>query len=154
MTFIPSGQWARYKRIINKFHEDANKDELIWLPELDFIPLHGEDQGQFGDPVNLDCLFLYNYFRTWPIIGYTINGEVDKQSCVALINVDYLKRIHPERIDSHNRLIYKPDKDLFIHRGDKYMATGDSFVSQAHDEPLLFMLILKRFLNQPQTYNG
>lgn len=150
MAFIPKNQWAKYKNIINKFHEDANKDELLWFAEESFIPLHGEDQGELGPSTMLNCLFLYNYFRTWPIIGYTITGEVDKQSVVALINIDYLKREHPTRIDANNRLIYNEDKDLFVHRGDKYMATGDSFVSQADNEPLLFMLILKRFINPPQ----
>lgn len=150
MAFISNNQWNRYKKIINTFHEDANQDILQWLPEMDYIPINGEDQGQFGQTQELKCLFVYNYFRTWPIIGYTINGEVDKQSCVALINIDYLKREHPTRVNANGQLIYKPDKDLFIHRGDKYIATGDTFVSQAKEQPLLYMLILKRMLNPPQ----
>lgn len=151
MGLIPANAWTRYKNIINNFHDDANKDQLSWLPEQDFIPLHGEDQGVLGDPIILDCLFSYNFFRTWPVVGYTINGEVDKQSCVAIINVEYLKREHPSRINNYNRLIYKPDHDIFQHRGDTYTATGDTFISQANNEPLLFMLILKRFLNPPQN---
>lgn len=151
MAWIPKKIWGRYKGIINQFQDDAFNDILQLYPQLDYIPIHGEDEAELGPAIEFKCLFLYNYFRTWPIIGYTGTGEVDKQSVVALINLEYLRREHPDRIEPESgRLIYKPDHDLFIHRNDKYMATGDSFVSQADDEPLLFMLILKRFLNQPQ----
>lgn len=151
MARISNAQWARYKKDINNFHEDANQDILEMRQKLDYIPLNGDDESDLGPPIEFRCLFLYNYFRTWPIIGYTINGEVDKQSCVALINLDYLRRTYPELMTADSRLIYKPEGDIFTHRGDKYIATGDSFVSQAKDEPLLFMMILKRFINPPQS---
>lgn len=150
MAFIKPGQWNRYKNIINAFHGDANQDTLVWRPQLDYIPVNGEDEAFYTNaPTLVQCLFHYNYFRTWPIIGYTINGEVDKQSCVAIMNIAYLKTFDPPILDANNRLIYKPDHDVFEHRGDKYIATGDTFISQANNEPLLFMLILKRMLNEP-----
>lgn len=147
MAYIPKSVWAKYKNIINRFHEDAFNDILTWSPIQETIPVFGEDEAHLGASINIKCLFLYNYFRTWPIIGYTITGEVDKQSCVAIMNIANLKAEYPHLISSDNKLVYKPDKDLFIHRGDTYIATGDTFIAQADDEPLLFMIILKRFLN-------
>lgn len=139
---ISDAEWARFSSVINEFHNDAFQDVVEWKKPRPYIKRAGEDRPKTFDTLELKGLFFYNYFRTWPITEYTINGEFDKQSEVLLLNVEYLRTNHT--VDSSLRLIYSPHEDLFIHRGQVYEATGDSFISQAKDTPLLFMLILKR----------
>lgn len=146
---ISDAVWARFSNIINEFHNDAFQDDVIWYRPNSTIPRAGEDTPKQYDTLTLKGLFYYNYFRTWPITEYVINGEYDKQSEVLLLNVEYLK----ERglVDNQLRLIYTPHKDVFEHRGQLYEATGDSFIAQAKGTPLLFMIILKRRDNIEQV---
>lgn len=140
---IPQNAWNRYKNIINEFHNSANQDDLQWYSQPSGIPVAGEEvEGEPKLNATLKVLFYYNYFRTWPITDYTIQGEVDKESSVALININYLKSLN--LADANGRLIYDEAKDFFVHRGEKFEASGDSFLAQAHGEPLLYMIILKR----------
>lgn len=146
--YINQSQWAKYKSIINDFHHDAFQDEVKWYRVKDVISRNGEDESGYENPITLKGLMNYNYFRTWPLTGYSITGEVDKQSTVLILNVAYLSSLG--YIDNTTKkLIYRQDKDVIVHRGDYYIPTGDTFVSQAGDEPLLFILILKRQENIP-----
>lgn len=146
---ISDAEWARFSNIINEFHNDAFQDEVIWSRPIETVPRAGEDPKNDYTHTILKGLFYYNYFRTWPITEYTINGEFDKQSEVLLLNVEYLKELN--LVDNQLRLIYTPYADVFEHRGQKYEATGDSFIAQAKGTPLLFMLILKRRDNIEQV---
>lgn len=135
--------WARYSSIINKFHDSANQDTLEWYSQPSTRKKHGEEpSGELVKKTDLKVLFYYNYFRTWPITEYNIQGEVDKESCVALINIQWMRT--QSLCDLRGRLIFDAPNDIFIHRGDKYEVSGNSFLSQAGNQPLFFMLILKR----------
>lgn len=146
---ISQAQWDKFKSIINDFHEDANQDEILWYRYIEKISRHGEDKanGSLAPAIPLKCLMNYNYIKNWPSTKFTETGELDNQSTLVVFNVSYLKKLG--YTNEHNKLVYKQDKDIFIHRGDIYLPTGDTFISQAKDEPLLFSIILKRIQNIP-----
>lgn len=147
---ISDAQWARFKRIIDEFHDDAFQDEVKWSRLVPQIKRAGEDRvNPTYNSTTIKGLFYYNYFRTWPITEYVINGEYDKQSEVLLLNLEYLKE--NGWLDDKLRFAYTPYSDVFEHRGQTYEATGDSFISQAKGTPLLFMVILKRRDNIEQV---
>lgn len=142
---ISPAQWARYKNIVDEFHDDANQDNILWYRQREIIPRHMEDESNYLYPIQLKVLNNYNYFRTWPLTEYTHTGENDKESVMAIFNVSYLKRMG--YTDEHDKFIYKEDKDVFMHRGDLYKGSGGTFVSQAHEQPLHFIILLKRETN-------
>lgn len=147
MAFIDKNEWSKFTNIINEFHNDAFQDTLTWYRYKEVIPRHGADEAAYAMPQNLNCLFHYNYFRTWPLTDYTITGEIDKQSELAIMNVEYLRSLN--LLDDKLKLIYNPDKDIFIHRNTTYVASGDTFIAQADGTPLLFIIVLKREANLP-----
>lgn len=147
MAIINQHQWDKYRKVLNQFSESASTDEVEWFRWREKPSRHGEDETYLQKPIVLKGLMQYNFFRAWPLTGYTITGEYDLQSTMLLLNVQYL--VDLGLTNEHRKLIYRQDKDLFKHRGDLYLPTGDTFVSQAGDTPVLFMLILKRQENHP-----
>ena len=143
-VYLDQSQWDEYKGVINDFLDDVGNDKIIWQRSTTgVIPRHGEDRKLNLEPFELRGLFQYNAYRTWPINQLTDTGVEDKQSELLLLSIKYLKSLN--LLDENNKLIYNPSQDKFTHRGFDYEATGDSFVSQAEDEPLIFMIILKRY---------
>lgn len=148
-TQITDADWKEFSNVINEFHNSAFQDEVLFYKALPSIKRAGEDNPtKKFSLITLKGLFYYNFFRTWPITGYEINGEFDKQSETVLLNVEYMKENN--LVDDSLRLIYTPYQDIFVHRGQQYEASGDTFISQTKDTPLLFMLILKRRENLEQ----
>lgn len=146
---ISPSLWAKYKGIINEFHNDAFQDDITWVRNLGTVPRHGEDRPMNEDPIALKGLFQYNGFRVWPLTQFTPSGEEDKQSEVILFNIQYLKSLN--LLDTENRLPYDQAKDIFIHRGIKYESGGDTLLAQAEGEPLLFLIILKKINGYSDT---
>lgn len=147
MDLVGAAEWAIYKDLIGvQAHDTFFQETVIWR-RFDYgLDQYGEDNlnVQFTD-IPLKCLFSYNYFRQWQIDQSTPSGEIDKQSEAVIFSLAYLKaQTAPAILDANNFWDYELIKDRFIHRGLVYIIKGDTFISQGPDEPLLFMIILKR----------
>lgn len=136
-------QWDKYKKIIDNAYKSFGKDILVWRRYEKQIPREGEDRPRVDTAeMRLNCLFQYNNYRTWPITQFNQTGSEDKQSEVAYLNIDYLKSL--DLLDEYGNFTYNQTKDIFIHKGVEYEASGDTPAAQASDKPLYFMIILKR----------
>lgn len=139
---IPAGAWSKYKSVMKKAHDAFNQDVLIWVRHRPIVTLFNEQEEPSGDRVELKVLVGYNFFRTWPITKHSQSGELDNQNMIVMINREYLGDLG--YVTANGYFNFKPDKDYFIHRGIKYKAEGDTLLSQAHNDPLHFQLILRR----------
>jgi len=143
MPTITAAQWSAFKSAIDLAAGLFNKDTIIWRRLVMGLDYNGEDglTNQFTN-INLDCLISYNYFRVWPVIAETMGGQFDKNSIVCLLNKHYMDGLG--YTNAQGQFDFKTGEDIFVLRGIEYRCGGYSHVSQANDEPLLFMLILKR----------
>ena len=139
---INQRQWARYKEIVNKFHDSANQTPIIWKRKLPSVPVFGENKNSPREETTLLGLIQYNNYRTWPMTMFAQTGSEDKQSEVLILNIDYLRRSN--LLDENGNFAYNPVEDEFIHKGIKYEAAGDTETSQTDNEGLFFMIVLKR----------
>lgn len=140
---IPDSTWNNYKDIINGIHEDFNQDDLIWERSRGGIDRDGEDNStERFSLITLKVLFQYNQTRVWPLTKFADTGLLDKESVVALININYLNNLG--YINANGNFDYNQDADRFVHKGIRYKSAGDTQLSQAKDTPLLFMVILVR----------
>ena len=142
MASIPGVNWQDYKDIVNAFHNEAFQDDLIWYKETTLFNRNGEDDEITYTPISLKVLFQYNYFRSWPLAEETASGELDIQSLTCFINKKYLSDLGYLNADGY--WDFNPSADYFETHGIRYRAKGDTHVSQASDDPLLFMLNLQR----------
>lgn len=144
---IPDSVWSHYKKIVNNFiDQDSGKQRILWKKSVSIPLLFGEDSGQKYINVYLDCLIQYNSFRTWPINKETVSGELDDQNMAIFISANQLRELG--YLNSHGYFDFDRSLDRFVVNGILYKASGDTQVSQAKDEPLLFQIILKREENQ------
>lgn len=134
--------WNMHINAINEWHNDAFQQEITWLKMVTHRDHHGEDSNHRPISINLKCLILYNYFRSWPLDQATNTGEIDKQSCVALFNIEWLKQ--NGYANQQGQLAMNPGDDKFIINGVTYVPSADSQVSQAYGNPLMFFIVLKR----------
>jgi hypothetical protein len=109
---------------------------------VDTIARFNEENIDNGIPIPLKVLISYNYFRTWPLSKHDTQGESDNQNMAVFINRDYLSSLG--YLTSKGYLSFNPATDFFIHRGIKYKGEGDTFASQAYDDPLLILIVLRR----------
>lgn len=140
---ITNGVWDRYKAIVNDFVEvDAGKQPLIWLKRFDHMLSYGEDTGNNYEPYLLDGLIQYNYIRTWPSLKETVSGELDGINIVLYVTKRSLAENGHLTKDGYWDFDWAQDK--FVINGKVYSPSGDTQVAQAHDEALLFFVVLKR----------
>lgn len=139
---LTSSQWASYRNIINQASEGFNKDQITWHRFIRNLPRYGEEGSDRYEDIVLNCLISYNIFRTWPMTKETTSGSIDKENIVVIINKDYLSNLG--YLNTNGFLQMDPGKDTFIHRGIKYRAAGETEVSQAGDDPLMFYIVLSR----------
>lgn len=142
MAFLSSADWQEYKDIINEFHEDANQEPIIWRRMTSNLHRYGEDGGETHVDTNLLGLVQYNFFRSWPINKTTTTGELDKESCMLYLNIEYLRGLG--FLTADEQFAFRPAEDRFLIDGKLYKAAGDSQAAQAHDENLLLFIVLKR----------
>ena len=140
---IGSINWGNYRNIIRDAHDTFNQDTLIWRRFRWFMNYHGEDdtQGTF-ELIPLRGLLKYNDFKVWPLNTPTTSGELDRQTTVAIFNLDYLEENN--WLNTERQFIFNNARDRIIHRGIIYKSTGDTLLSQAFDIPLLVHLVLTR----------
>lgn len=104
--------------------------------------MYGEDDSYNFDNIEIEVLIGYNYYRTWPINRNTAAGELDTQNQVIWISKRYLEEngwMNEEGYWAMDRVM-----DRFVLDGITYKASGDTTMTQAKDQSVLFFLVLKR----------
>jgi len=140
---IGAAVWAQYKAIINDGQDTFNQMDITWLRSVGGLDRNGEDNLTEGfTNITLKGLIDFNYFRKWSVMMTTESGALDRQTEVLLLNMEYLRGLG--YLNANNYFDYDKNADRFIGNGIKYKAVGDTHISQAQDEPLLFMVILER----------
>lgn len=143
MGFLTAADWQEYKDILNEFHlDDSNLQDVVWQRLVTNLSRFGEDDNEVRTNLLIKGLVQYNYFKSWPTNQTTVSGEVDKESLMLWLNIDYLST--NGWLTSNGQFNFRPGEDRFIIRGELYKALGDSQAAQASDEPLLVFIILKR----------
>lgn len=144
MKYIQDSDWALYKEIIDGVHEDFNQDTITLMSKVRVRNRYQEDTNRESNynHIPLKCLIQYNVFRTWPMTKETDSGSTDAESIVVLLNNTYLSSIN--MLTTEGNLDYDPGNDLFEFRGHIYRDAGNTPISQAKDNPLLTLIILKR----------
>ncbi len=150
---IPNSAWNDVKNAIDSVHYDFNQDDITWFRSGGGIDRFGEDNAtERFTQINLKCLVQFNNTRVWPLTRFTESGSTDQQSELLWLNMTYLKGLG--YINSSGFFSYQQDADYFVHKGIKYQPNGDTLVSQAKDQPMFFLIILKResvATNQPSN---
>lgn len=135
--------WDKYKTIVSDFIDvDAGREPIIWKRFNNQPTEFGEDTNRSFLDVTLEVLVSYNYFRTWPLNKGTVSGEIDNESTTIWVSARLLRELN--YLDANNYWIMDGANDRFIIRGKVYKASGDTELAQAKNEPLLYMVILKR----------
>ena len=142
MGFLTPAEWQEYKDIINEFNlDDSNQEDITWRRLTSNLNRFGEDDGVITNDVNIKGLIQYNYFRAWPANRSSVSGELDKESLLLWLNIEYLRT--NGWLTASNQFAFRPGEDRFIINGEVFKATGNSQAAQASDEPLLVFIILK-----------
>lgn len=141
---LTPAQWQAYKNIVNQASLSFNQDIVTWYKYTRSFQRHGEDDPSVSDhdQISLSCLMMYNDMRTWPITKVTEGGELDQQTMVMILNIQWLS--DNGYLNSEGYFDMDPGMDYFIHMGIKYRAMGETPMSQAGDEPLHFYIVLER----------
>lgn len=143
-SYVNSTTWGKYTNILNNFMEsDAAKKKIIWKRYIEVPTLYGEDtRKEPFDNVEIEVLFAYNTFRTWPINVATASGELDNNNVVFYISKNYLEE--NGYLNSEGYFDFNRSMDRFIMDGITFKSSGDTSASQASDHDVLIMVILKR----------
>lgn len=140
---IKSKTWDNYKKVINSASETFNQVVVIWKKSLGGLDRFGEDnQTERFEDIPIKILAEYNKNRVWPTTFYTESGEIDKQSEVLLINLNYLKELG--YVNDKGNFILEPSTDKLVHNGILYKCSGMTNLAQAADQDLLVQIILQR----------
>ena len=143
MDRIGPVEWERFKSIIKDAHDTFFQDTIIWRRFIYGLDIHGEDNenATFQD-IPLKCLFRYNDFKVWPLNTPTTSGEIDRQTNVVMFNLRYLDGLG--YLDANKQFMFCQSADRIIARGVVYKSTGETFLSQAYDEPVMMHMVLTR----------
>ena len=109
----------------------------------------GEGNNIAHKKTSINCLIIYNAYRTWPINTGTVSGELDKETITLLFS----KRLLSSKglIDDTGKVIIDITRDRFYVDGNMYVSSGDSASSQAGNQDALYMIILKRLGSERLT---
>ena len=143
MPKVSNKAWSKYKRIVQNFlDQDSGRQKIIWASHIDQTLSYGEDSlPQYVFNV-IEALCYYNAFRNWPINKSSVSGEQDEENLSIMISKQYLA--DRGYLDSNGYFDFNWAEDRFIINGISYRPTGDTNVSQAKDEAIVFLIILKR----------
>ena len=135
--------WPKFKDVINNLaHPLFNQKEVIWMRLIENVDYHGEGVSRKYNPIQLKVLIGFNDFRVWPMDKNTETGAVDVQNMYLLINKAYLEGLG--YINENGYFAFNTQNDYFIVDGIEYTDSGDTDVSQAGVEAVLFYMILQR----------
>lgn len=141
--FISDKAWEKYKSIVQDFLDiDAGRQRIVWAKHVNQMLSHGEDYTPHYYRIEIEALCFYNAFRNWPINQSTITGELDEENLSILISKKYLE--DHGYLNSNGYWDFNWVEDRFIINGIEYRPSGDTQVSQAKDEAIVFLIILKR----------
>ena len=143
MPKVSNKAWSKYKRTVQNFlDQDSGRQKIIWASHIDQILSYGEDSlPQYVFNV-IEALCYYNACRNWPINKSSVIGEQDEENLSIMISKQYLA--DRGYLDSNGYFDFNWAEDRFIINGIPYRPTGDTNVSQAKDEAIVFLIILKR----------
>ena len=143
MPKVSNKAWSKYKRTVQNFlDQDSGRQKIIWASHIDQILSYGEDSlPQYVFNV-IEALCYYNAFRNWPINKSSVSGEQDEENLSIMISRQYLA--DNGYLGSNGYFDFNWAEDRFIINGIPYRPTGDTNVSQAKDEAIVFLIILKR----------
>lgn len=142
MIRVNSAQWNKYKQLILDAHESFNNATLTWRRKTAGLNRFGEDPVVTFSNIDLKALIQGNYFRSWPVTTTSETGDLDKESIMALLNLQYLQNLGYTTAAGYFN--FNPAEDRFILEGITYKAFGDSAVSYDGSGALQIMIVLKR----------
>ena len=143
MGFLNKKVWDKYKQIISQFvDDDVGKQKIIWARHVNQLLAFGEDIIEQYDRLEIEALCYYNAFRNWPINKTTKAGELDDENLSIIISKNYLS--NKGYINDEGYWNFNWAEDRFVINGLVYKPSGDTQISQAGDEAILFLIILKR----------
>lgn len=140
---VKNHSWNRYKKIITDFLDwDAGRQTITWAKHVNQYLNHAEDDSPRYYNIPIEALCYYNAFRKWPINKATVSGELDDENFSILISKNYIEQIG--YLNQEGYWNFNWSEDRFVINGIVYKPSGDTQVSQAKDEALVFLVILKR----------
>ena len=141
---LSAAQWQLFRQTINDASDTFNHEVIVWKHLVKKLSRHGDDRPgvETYEDRELNALLQYNAFRVWPIDKLTSTGLLDKDNCLIIINKDYLAGLG--YINTNNNFDFNPDQDRFVIHGVQYKPWGDTYASQAYNDPLLQYIILIR----------
>lgn len=140
---VKNHSWNRYKKIITDFLDwDAGRQTITWAKYVNQYLNYAEDDSPRYYNIPLEALCYYNAFRNWPINKATVSGELDDENLSILISKNYIEQIG--YLNQEGYWNFNWSEDRFVINGIVYKPSGDTQVSQAKDEALVFLIILKR----------
>lgn len=143
MKRIRLSKWNKYKTLISEFMDnDAARKSITWLKHVDNPVAFGEDVGDKFTSHELMALLADNSYRSWPLNQPTISGEIDNQNMAIWVSKSYLSS--KNLLTPEGYFDFDMSKDRIIIDGILYKPAGDTQASQANDETLLFMIVVKR----------
>ncbi len=142
MGHLTDQDWQDYYDAINEWQDDVFQQDIVWKRNYVNNSKTGEDNNIRFMDITLKGLIQYNYFRSWPVNQTEDSGEIDKNSIVIYLNIDYLDKLG--YINSNKQFTFNPGLDRFLINGLVYTTDGESHVAQAHHKPLFIFMVLKR----------
>lgn len=140
---VPDKVWNKFQTILEDFHDaDVGKQPILWKRWINIPSMYGEDDTNNFEDVQIEALIGYNYYRTWPINRNTSTGELDTQNQVVWVSKRYLEE--NGWLSENGYWDFDRVMDRFVLDGIVYKASGDTTMTQAKDNSVLFFLILKR----------
>jgi len=143
---LSAADWADYTNMVNDAGDTFNKEVITWRRLSMGLDDNGEEAVASYTDIELEVLIAYNYFRTWPISAETTGGEIDKESMVVFINMQYLRDLG--YLTAKDYFDFDPGKDRFLVSGDTWQSAGDTHAAQASTNPVLFQIIMRREKDQ------
>lgn len=149
--YVSNKAWARYKKIVRNFMDiDAGRQPIIWLRHINQMLAFAEDSTPQFTAIPMEALCFYNAFRNWPIDKSTSSGALDEENLSIYVSTQAIEKLGFLNQDKYWDFNWTEDR--FVIHGMVYMPSGDTEISQAKDESLAFMVILKR--DQDTIING
>lgn len=141
--YISNKAWNRYKKIVQKFlNLDAGRQKVFWMQHVDQMLAFAEDSTPQFVGIEIEALCFYNAFRNWPLNKATVSGALDEENLSIYISKSAIEELG--YLNSDGYWNFNWEEDRFVINGIVYKPSGDTQVAQAKDEPLVFMVILKR----------
>jgi len=141
-NLIGNTGWANFRAAMKDAHDTFHQKDIVWHRQKANMDRYGEDAANGYDTVILKAQLNYNYMRSWPVTFRTETGDLDRQSVQILLNKDYLRE--NGYINAAGYFVYDQSLDYFVIDGLKHVPMGDTPVSQAYEDDILFTIIVKR----------